>query len=298
MLKKIIGWPLTTTVFSISKIMIVMSTVLIAISMYIIMFFIDNLEPKLNPPPQIATILTTVKPINKMKMLNVVVKIEHMLGGGSGVIIYREYIVEDDLYVYYVISNEHVTNDRFISKLEVDGIRGRYQIITTDPGVIVTVFNNDDTYCTEYDAEVIVEEPLYDLALMKFTTQDYISDIAKLSDTEVVSDSKIFDPVYAVGCQLGELVIPTEGIISAFIDENDLSLIIHTAHILPGSSGGGLFKKYNGQYHLIGLPFAVRWYNFQIIPHYSYAISVEMIYRFLNDNDMSFIYESGLINEI
>ncbi len=241
-----------------------------------------------------------VQPINTKhtEMLNTVVRIQHLKNRGSGVLIYRERTVRDIRYIYYVITNEHVVADRFTTKANVDGVRELHGMVLADPGVTVRVFNHAATKWMEYAGEVIVESPENDLALVKFRTNDYLPNIAMLTNTEAVSQTEIFDPVYAVGCQLGELSIPTEGIVSGFIYRSDIMVILHTAHILPGSSGGGLFKKHNGQYHLIGLPFAMRRAFFQIIPHYGYSISAEMIYRFLHENDMSFIYKSGMTDEV
>jgi len=289
-LKKIIHW-----------LLIIAMSGLLAIAIYTTVSSTGNLELKITPPPEIITApiaLTSPKAVGKTEMLNVVVRLKHLAGLGSGVLIYRERTVRNIRYVYYVITNEHVVASRFATKLNVDGARKLYGMVLADPGVTIRVFSNAVTEWKEYDGEVIAESPENDLALIKFQTSDYLPNITMLTDTEAVSQTEIFDSVYAVGCQLGELSIPTEGIVSGFIFQNNLMLIIHTAHVLPGSSGGGLFKKHDGQYHLIGLPSAIRRYNFQLIPHYSYAVSAEMIYRFLHENDMSFIYENGMVNEV
>lgn len=273
---------------------------LVMVCLVITTFSVYNLELKVTAPPNVSipTVPIIPKTVDKMQMLSVVVRVNHEIGSGSGVIIYREHVKQDNKYTYYVVTNSHVVHNRLTSELEVDGIRGRYRIITIDPGVVIRVFRDVAAEWTEYNAEVVAESPTDDLALIKFSTDDFLSGVVELADTEVVSSVEVFDQVYAVGCQLGELLIPTEGIISGFVRQDNLMLIIHTAHVLPGSSGGGLFKQYDGQYRLIGLTFAVRSYNFQILPHYSYALSTEMIYRFLYNNDMSFIYENGMVNEV
>lgn len=272
--------------------------VLIAILIHTIVFSVSILEPKIISPPEVIIASTIPEILDKTKILTVVVKVNHRLGSGSGVLIYRERTVRNVRYVYYVITNQHVVANRFATEINVSGARESNGMALADPGVTVRIFSNITSEWKEYNGEVIVESPENDLALVKFQTNDYLSNIVVLTNTEAVSQTEIFDLVYAVGYQLGGLSIPTEGIVSGFIYQNSLMVIIHTAHTLPGSSGGGLFKKHDGQYHLIGLPFAVRWYNFQIIPHYSYAISAEMIYRFLHENDMSFIYENGILNEV
>lgn len=232
------------------------------------------------------------------EMLNVVVRVGYPSNTGSGVLIYRQHIKQDNAYVYYVITNKHVTSNRITTKLQVDGIRGTHQLISIDPGVVVRVFKNSATEWSEYDGEVVAKSPTSDLSLVRFQTHDYLSDIARLADSEMASGVEIFDEIYAVGCQLGDQVMPTKGIISGFLERNNILLVFHTAHTLPGSSGGGLFKKYNNHYYLIGLPQGIIWYRSHIMPHHGYAISIDMIYRFLCDNDMSFIYENGMLNEV
>lgn len=202
------------------------------------------------------------------------------------------------MYVYYIITNEHITSNRITTDLQVDGIRGTHQIILVDPGIVVRVFNNSATEWQEYHGEIVVESPVSDLSLVTFQTDDYLPHIAKIISIEALDKVEIFDEIYALGCQLGYPVMPTRGIIAGFVEYDDLTILFHTAHTLPGSSGGGLFKKDDGQYYLIGLPQGVRRYNSHIMPHYGYAISAEIIYRFLHEHDMSFIYENGIVNEV
>ena len=100
---------------------------------------------------------------------------------------------------------------------------------------------------------------------------------------------RVFDEVFAIGCQFGQAPIPTVGIISQILTENnrDKKWIIYrsTAQISPGSSGGGLFREYDGHYYLIGSPYRI-WVadNGQIIPHLSYSISLEVAIDFINKN--------------
>lgn len=233
------------------------------------------------------------------EMLYPTVRVEHVInkGSGSGVIIHRQHIEQDNTYVYYVIASVHVIKGRFVSDLKIDGIRGIYETVVTDPGMTIRVFRNAATEWKDYGGEVVVESSTNDLALIKFQTVDYLPNIARLTDTDVITGVEIFDEVYAVGCQFGKKLIPTKGIIAGFLEHDDVVFLLHTAHIMPGSSGGGLFKKYNNQYHLIGIQYSIQTHNSHLIPHYVFAISTEMIYKFLHENDMSFIYENGMINE-
>ena len=99
---------------------------------------------------------------------------------------------------------------------------------------------------------------------------------------------KVFDDVFAVGCQLGKAPIPTVGIISQVWQDEKWLIYINTAAISPGSSGGGLFKKYDEHYYLIGIPFCVgQSYNGQIMPHIAHAISFAVARDFVDINLVS-----------
>ena len=227
--------------------------------------------------------------IKYKEMLNVIVYISNIRGSGSGILFYKENSIDNNIYTYYVLTNFHVVIGRKIERSKVDGLRGREETIFEDTGTNITVFSSDISTWTEYEAEVISESEEYDLALAIFQTEDFLP-LVKLIPPSKISQVKIFDEVYAVGCQLGRKPIPTKGIISGTINTNHFIGFSHSAQIAPGSSGGGLFKKDGKHYYLIGVPNAVVWYQYQLLPHYAYAISAQVIYHFLNENDLCFIH--------
>jgi hypothetical protein len=204
--------------------------------------------------------------------------------------VFRDGPDEKGKYWYLAITNAHVIDDREILRdIEVDGLRGTVEYVMEDPGCSVTVFRHEATEWEIYDATILIESEEYDLAIVSFFTEDLIENIATIASIEQMMDVRIFDNVFAVGCQLGKKPLPTKGIISAFYLDEDILMFSHTAQISPGSSGGGLFKKYGDEYRLIGMPSSVACVGFQFVAHYAYSISAIVIHEFLEANDMGFI---------
>lgn len=83
--------------------------------------------------------------------------------------------------------------------------------------------------------------------------------------------------------------------------EETFDLKIQDAHnfvadgVVVHNSGGGLFKKGNdGNYYLIGLPARVSMQGFgDVANHIGFAIPIDKIYEFLDDNCLEFIYDSS-----
>ena len=225
-----------------------------------------------------------------LEMLNVIVHVAEIQRSGSGVLMYKGETEEEDVCEYFVITNYHIVMDREIPILKsVDGLRGIIDFELEDLGCQVTVFSNNANIWTTYDADIVSESPDDDLAVVRFVTADDIESIAKIATDAIMADVNIFDEVYAVGCQLSRRPIPTVGIISGVYNAEGFVGFSHTAQISPGSSGGGLFKKCDDHFYLIGIPSMVAGYGIQIIPHYGYAISTTVLREFLGANDMDFI---------
>lgn len=236
------------------------------------------------PEPSVAMIKCS-------EMLNVIVHIKNPLwGSGSGILIDYYESDENNLYHYFVLTNAHVVFDRIIKVFNnVDGLRGLAYYEEQDLGCEITVFYDQASKHKTYDGIVLAESTDYDLALVVFMAEEYFEDIVAIASPKMMAHTTIFDKVYAVGCQLGQRPIATDGILSGIINKDKFTGFIHSAQISPGSSGGGLFKEYNGHYFLIGITNGVAGFQFQFLPHYAYAISTETIYKFLQENDFCYL---------
>jgi S1-C subfamily serine protease len=245
----------------------------------------------------IATAKPVACPLQNVKYNQMLYPVVQILGeenSGSGVLVHREKI--RDFYVYSVLTNWHVVKYERKIEYHVDGLRGGGKITVDGPPKIgVVVFSNVMTNWTHYVGGIVAADPTHDLALVRFTSPHDVHCLAKIASPEQLSGLQIFDNVFAIGCQLAGPPIPTKGMIAGMVTkpETGLRIVVNTANILPGSSGGGLYKKFGDSYLLIGIPSAVQVYGMQIMSHYAFAISAMNAIEFLDANDYSFIYEGS-----
>lgn len=230
--------------------------------------------------------------LKQREMRDVVILISTSAGRGSGTIIDRLDSDTDNVYEYRVLTNAHVTRSRLISRLKkVDAITGRVETQIVDTGCQISIFNHREGSWDKHKGIVVNEDIANDLALLSFSSDRKLN-VAKIAREEMLEQVRVFDDVFSVGCQLGEAPIPTRGIIAQIRrgtnNEKEWIIYINTAQITPGSSGGGLFKEYDGHYYLIGIPYRIgQLDNGQIIPHLSHAISMSVARDFIDQNSVS-----------
>lgn len=227
--------------------------------------------------------------LKQNEMRDTIVLVSTRGGSGSGTIIGKINTKEDGVYEYHVLTNSHVTHSRIIQLLKgVDGITGKLDIQTIDTGCRVILFDYPKQKWETIGARVIAENIVYDLAMLSFRSRR-IFPIAKIASMSMLSQIRVFDDVFAIGCQLGMAPTPTRGIISRITKskngEKEWVIYGTTSQITPGSSGGGLFKKDDGHYYLIGIPYRISIAgNGQMIPHLAHAISIVTAKQFIDEN--------------
>lgn len=230
--------------------------------------------------------------VKQHEMRDVSVLVGTRRGSGSGTVISCVKQQTKNIWEYRVLTNAHVVYTRFSRQLVgVDAITGKIKTEIVDTGCYVTTFNHNNNTHSTYAATVMEEDLIYDLAMLSFESSEKIA-VAKLATDEMLQMVRVFDPIYAIGCQLSGSPTPTSGIISQITagknGEKKWIIYSNTAQIAPGSSGGGLFKKYNDHYYLIGIPFSLAIApNGQIIPHLAHAISIGTAREFINRNLIS-----------
>jgi len=218
--------------------------------------------------------------LKSQEMLDTIVLVETHRGGGSGTIISKIETENSKGFKYFVLTNAHVTTPRFFTGItKADAITGKVTVETIDTGCCISVRDKTLQDWRQYGATVTAEDVELDLAILSFNSDEELS-TAKIATKRMTDDINVFDTVFSVGCQLGMPPTPTEGIISRIRHgENEGSpwVVYHnTSPIAVGSSGGGMFKEYDGHYYLIGIPFSRAMVHFGIgVPHLAEAISIE-----------------------
>lgn len=230
--------------------------------------------------------------LKQNEMRDPIVRIQTRYSRGSGTIIECLETDTEGVFKYLVLSNAHLTGTRFITCLKkVDSVTGKVITETIDTGCKIITFDHLNKDWNQYSAKIVDENFPLDLTLLSFLSTKKLA-VAKIANDEMLSQVRVFDEVFAVGCQLGRTPNPTTGIISQILTgingEDEWIIYVNTAQITPGSSGGGLFKEYYGHYYLIGIPYSLAIAsNGQLIPHLAHAISIATAKSFIDKNSVS-----------
>lgn len=233
--------------------------------------------------------------LKQREMLDTIVSVQTGGGSGSGTIIDCIDTDEEGVFEYRVLTNAHVTALRFVPYLRgVDFLTGEKETELVDTGCWVVTFNYPKPIGIEWTfnlSKIIFEDVSHDLAILSFTSEKELA-IAKQASNDQLQQVRVFDEVFAVGCQLGRAPFPTFGIVAQILMENknnqEWIIYANTAQIAPGSSGGALYKKYDNHWYLIGIPYSVAvTYNGQIIPHMAYAISLATVSNLIDSTCVS-----------
>ena len=129
---------------------------------------------------------------------------------------------------------------------------------------------------TVITATVVITDTIRDLAILKpQITQINTDKIYKAHLAPESYQAYLFTPIYTVGCSLGLLPRPSNGIITAInTDSWEVS-----SPILPGNSGGPVFD--GRTYEVIGIAVWVKTYQGQLITTMAGLVPVNQIYEFL-----------------
>jgi len=203
--------------------------------------------------------------INKSipKMNDSIVQIETPFSFGSGVLVGKEQKREETLY--YVLTAYHIINNHITEEEKI--LQGLI------PFTIISFNENGEDIGHNIGSFFASDEKLDLMVLTFLSTRNF-------SITKISTNYKLIDEVYSCTCQLSEPPAITKGVISRFKKE----FIISDTEISPGSSGGGLFKKYDSEYYLIGIANGIAIKNGIPIFHCAAYISSKSFLKFLNEN--------------
>lgn len=253
---------------------------------------IESDENQVSSTQQILPSVVDEIKLKQQEMRNTIVLIQTRKRSGSGTIINRLQTDVEEVFEYHILTNTHITHGRFITHPEkVNSLTGEVKTTIVDTGCKITTFSYQQNNWNLYSAEVIGENIPLDLAILSFLSTKKLA-VAKIADDEMLSQVRVFDEVFAIGCQFKQIPSPTVGIVSqilmGYYGKTKWIIYGNTAQVTPGSSGGGLFKKYDDHYYLIGIPYRVEVTSTdQFIPHLAQAISLATAMDFIENNCVS-----------
>ncbi len=190
---------------------------------------------------------------------------------GSGVLLRSSPTpAEDGLFRRHLLTAWHVVRD----------IQG--DLSRTEAPVPVAIYLVDGSVRHE-TAHLLRFDAGIDAALLEVRTPDRIPDGARLATKERLASVSIFDPVYAVGCPLGNDPIPTFGEVATVhhvIDGQTYWMINAPTYI--GNSGGGIFDSQT--HDLLGIFSKIYTHGAvrpTIVPHMGLVTPLGRIYEWL-----------------
>ena len=231
--------------------------------------------------------------LKQKEMRDTIVLVKTRRGSGSGTIIDRIDTDTENVFEYRVLTNAHVIHSRFVRYLRgVNSITGRIKTEIVDTGCEIITFDHKNKKWDIYVTNIVSEDVSLDLAILSFISSQELS-VAITATRDMLKQVRVFDEVFAIGCQLGKAPSPTTGIVSRILTgtNNKQKWIVYgsTTQISPGSSGGGLFKEYDDHYYLIGIPYIIATTNNgQFVTHLSSAISIMTAKNFIDKNSVSY----------
>lgn len=108
-------------------------------------------------------------------------------------------------------------------------------------GVIVTIYLNGSER-RDVRADMLLNEPKIDAALLKLRSTDRFENLARVLQQRDAKRVEVWNPIYAVGCPLGNDPVPSAGAISSLKNElNGSNYWMINAPTYFGNSGGGIY---------------------------------------------------------
>lgn len=161
-------------------------------------------------------------------------------------------------------------------------------------GIPVTIYTDGGKKLVER-ADVVAREQTIDAALLRLRTRKVFRQVARVASYEESRRVDVWDPVYAVGCPLGNDPIPTQGEISS--TRNELAGANYWMINAPtyfGNSGGGVYladsRKLIGVFSKIythgrGSPV--------VVPHMGLCTPLTSIHEWLRREKLDYVLQGS-----
>ena len=205
------------------------------------------------------------------ELVGPVVQLSGDLTVGSGVLLESQRRASGEGWVTHLLTSWHVVRD----------IYGTIERVDTP--VPVRMYEPSGRYRDE-TAHMVAYDVGLDIALLEMDLDVAVPHGARLATREELELVRTFEPVFAVGCPLGNDPIPTSGeIASTAHDVDGLNYWMVSAPTYIGNSGGGIFRA--GDHRLVGIFSKIYTHGSArttIVPHMGLATPMPVIYDWLD----------------
>ncbi|MBL8734513.1 MAG: trypsin-like peptidase domain-containing protein [Planctomycetes bacterium] len=159
-------------------------------------------------------------------------------------------------------------------------------------GFDVTIYLPDGKLVVK--GRAVASEPKIDAALIKLETDRVLPNVANVLPRDETGQIKVWDPVCAVGCPLGNDPVPSQGEISSLHNElNGSNYWMINAPTYFGNSGGGIYRANTRQ--LIGVFSKIYTHGKGtpvVVPHMGLCTPMTLVYDWLDREKLAHLLQS------
>ena len=165
-------------------------------------------------------------------------------------------------------------------------------------GFDVTVYLNSEQLIVK--GRMVASEPGIDAALVKLETDIVLPHVANALPREQTGEVRVWDPICAVGCPLGNDPVPSTGEVSSLRNDlNGSNYWMVNAPTYFGNSGGGIYRS--GTRQLIGV-FSKIYTHGQnhpvVVPHLGLCTPIDLVYSWLEEHDLDHLIRSERVEQV
>ena len=240
---------------------------------------------------QIATLASTIyedKQELTQKMLLPTVQLNGDDTVGSGTIVFSGRNKRNRNKIEtYVLTSYHV-----VRNILADTPRAK------KTGFDVTVYLPGENLIVK--GRMVASEAKIDAALVQLETERQLPNVANVLPRNETDQVKVWDPVCAVGCPLGNDPVPSKGEVSSLSNVlNGANYWMVNAPTYFGNSGGGIYRSDTRQ--LIGVFSKIYTHGKGqpvVVPHMGLCTPMDLVYDWLSEAKMDHLLRSSSINRI
>ncbi len=240
---------------------------------------------------QIATLASTIyedKQELTQKMLLPTVQLNGDDTVGSGTIVFSGPNKRNRNKIEtYVLTSYHV-----VRNILADTPRAK------KTGFDVTVYLPGENLIVK--GRMVASEAKIDAALVQLETERQLPNVANVLPRNETDQVKVWDPVCAVGCPLGNDPVPSKGEVSSLSNMlNGANYWMVNAPTYFGNSGGGIYRSDTRQ--LIGVFSKIYTHGKGqpvVVPHMGLCTPMDLVYDWLSEAKMDHLLRSSSINRI
>jgi len=206
---------------------------------------------------------------------------------GSGTLVFSGENPKSGKVETYVLTSYHV-----VRNILADTPRAAQQ------GFDVTVYLPNERLVVK--GHMVANSPKIDAALVKLDTDrlmPYVANVLPRTETDQV---KVWDPVCAVGCPLGNDPVPSHGEVSSLHNElNGANYWMVNAPTYFGNSGGGIYRADTNQ--LIGVFSKIYTHGKGtpvVVPHMGLCTPMELVYDWLASEKLEHLLQSNSVPRV